>query len=257
MKLCVDIGNSNTVIGIYRNNEQIARWRILTDRHITHHNLMATFHSLLSAHNISKEAVCCVVISSVVPTWNHSWTRLSKEYLSVEPSFIHYATDYGITLSVNQPQQVGADRIVNAVAAYHEAPEGALIIDSGTAITVDVVTPNAEYIGGAIMPGILISLEALVDRTAQLPRVMLDTPAHAIGTTTEESLKSGIFFGFVGMIDKVINEIIKEISFSPTIIATGGLAGHFTEASEYIQRYERDLTLTGLSIIGQRIKERS
>jgi len=257
MKLCVDIGNSNTVVGLYREKKQIARWRIATDRHITMHDLMATFHSLMSAHNIAKESVCCIIISSVVPTWNHSWTRFSKEYFSVEPFFVTPTTDTGITLRITQPQQVGSDRIVNAVAAHHRFPHGALVVDSGTAITVDVVTPQAEYIGGAIMPGILISLEALAERTAQLPRVMLDTPEHAIGTTTEESLKSGIFFGFVGMIDKVISEIIKELPFSPTIIATGGLAGHFADASTYIQQYERDLTLTGLNIIGQRITERS
>ena len=257
MKLCIDIGNSNTVIGIYRENTQIVRWRILTDRHITHHNLMVTFHALLATHNIPKESISFTIISSVVPTWNHSWTRFSKEYLSVEPFFIHYDSDTGIHLAVDQPMQVGSDRIVNAVAAFSVAPTGALVVDSGTAITIDVVTPQAEYLGGAIMPGMLISLEALADRTAQLPRVMLDTPEHAIGTTTEESLKSGIFFGFVGMIDNVIREIIKEVPFTPAIIATGGLAGHFAEASEYIQQYERDLTLTGLNIIGQRIAKRS
>ncbi len=255
MKLCVDIGNTNTVIGIYRDDDQVARWRIASDRHITHHDLVATFHSLLAAYRIQRDQLCHVVISSVVPTWNHSWTRFSKEYLSVEPHFVDWQTDTGIVLAVDNPKQVGSDRIVNAAAAYAKAPGGALVVDSGTAVTVDVVSPSAEYLGGTIMPGIMISLEALSEKTALLPRVMLETPDSAIGRNTTSSLQSGVYFGFVGMIDRVIAEIKKEIPFEPTIVTTGGLAGHLAEVSEYTHEYERDLTLLGLNLIGKRLIE--
>ena len=169
----------------------------------------------------------------------------------MKPLFLRYNTKCGISLNISNPSEIGADRIANSVAAAAIYPQGSFIIDSGTAITLDIVTPDKKYIGGAIMPGIMISMEAMSLRTAKLPRFELDRPLHAIGKSTLEGLTSGVFYGFVGMVDRVIEESLKEVDFKPKIIATGGLAGAIASASNYISEFDRDLTLKGLRIIAE------
>jgi type III pantothenate kinase len=249
MNFVVDIGNSNTVIGIYREEVLIRRWRIATDRNQTVDDISSKIHSLMMFSKIDTGDIAFCIISSVVPTWNHVWERFSIEFLDVKPLFLKHTTTSGIKINIDNPQEVGADRIANAVAAASFYKEGSFIIDSGTAITLDIVTPHKEYVGGAIMPGIMISMEAMSLKTAKLPRFELDRPEKAIGRSTLAGLQSGVFFGFVGMIDRVIEESLKEVDFTPKIISTGGLAGALTTASKYISEFDRDLTLKGLNII--------
>lgn len=254
MNFVVDIGNSNTVIGLYKGDVIIKRWRIATERSQTVDDLTSKIHSLMSFSGISTSDISQCVISSVVPTWNHAWERFSIEFLNRPPLFITSEINSGIELSVDNPGEVGADRIANAVAASKKFSQGAFIVDSGTAITLDIITPDRKYIGGAIMPGIIISMDALSKETAKLPRFELTMPEKPIGTNTLEGLKSGVFYGFVGMIDRVIEESLTQIDFKPEIIATGGLAGAIKTGSKYISRFERDLTLEGLNYIAARYR---
>ena len=256
MIFVVDIGNSNTVAGIYHGENLIKRWRIATDRTLTVDDIAAKFFALLMFDKIEPQNIDFCIISSVVPTWNHAWERFAVEHLNIKPLFLRHDTRCGISLNISNPSEIGADRIANSVAASAMFPEGSFIIDSGTAITLDIVTPQKEYIGGAIMPGIMISMEAMSMRTAKLPRFELERPLKAIGKSTLEGLKSGVFYGFVGMIDRVIAESLKEVSFKPKIIATGGLAGAIASSSEYISEFDRDLTLKGLKIIAEINKSR-
>ena len=249
MIFIVDIGNSNTVVGIYRGDDLVKRWRISTDRTLTVDDIAAKLSALMMFDKIDTKDISQCIISSVVPTWNHAWERFSIEFLNMKPLFLRYNTKCGISLDISNPSEIGADRIANSVAAAVVYPQGSFIIDSGTAITLDIVTPDKKYIGGAIMPGIMISMEAMSLRTAKLPRFELDRPLHAIGKSTLEGLTSGVFYGFVGMVDRVIEESLKEVDFKPKIIATGGLAGAIASASNYISEFDRDLTLKGLKII--------
>lgn len=249
MNFVVDIGNSNTVIGVYLGDVLVKRWRIATDRNLTVDDISSKIHSLMMFSKIKISDIAFCIISSVVPTWNHVWERFAIEFLDIKPMFLKHSSNSGISLKIDNPSEVGADRIANAVAAAEFFKDGCFIVDSGTAITLDIVTPNREYIGGAIMPGIIISMEAMSLRTAKLPRFELDKPMRSIGKTTLEGLQSGVFFGFVGMIDRVIEESLKEIDFQPKIIATGGLAGAITTASKFISEFDRDMTLKGLNII--------
>ncbi len=249
MFFCVDIGNTNTVVGIAEKGAITARWRIATDRNATFDDLAAKFHPLMALAKVPREAVAKVIVSSVVPVWDHSWERFSREYFGKEALFVGPATKTGITLAVENPREVGADRIVNAVAAIARYPEGALVVDSGTAITVDVVGPDRTYRGGAIMPGMLVSLEALAARTAKLPRVHLEKPSCAVGRGTADGIRSGMYYGFAGMVDRVMEEMLPELGFTPRIIATGGMAGELASVSRHIEEYDRDLTLRGLDLI--------
>jgi type III pantothenate kinase len=251
MIFIVDIGNSNTVVGIYKGEDLVKRWRISTDRTLTVDDIAAKLSALMMFDRIDTKDISQCIISSVVPTWNHAWERFSIEFLNMKPLFLRYNTNCGISLDISNPSEIGADRIANSVAAAAMFPQGSFIIDSGTAITLDIVTPDKKYIGGAIMPGIMISMEAMSLRTAKLPRFELDRPQHAIGKSTLEGLRSGVFYGFVGMVDRVIEESLKEVGFKPKIIATGGLAGAIASASNYISEFDRDLTLKGLRIIAE------
>jgi type III pantothenate kinase len=249
MNFIVDIGNSNTVIGLYKDDILVKRWRIATDRNLTVDDISSKIHSLMMFSKIEISDIAFCIISSVVPTWNHIWERFAIEFLDVKPLFLKHTTMSGIKINIDNPNEVGADRIANAVAAASLYKEGTFIIDSGTAITLDIVTPQKEYVGGAIMPGIIISMEAMSLKTAKLPRFELDRPEKAIGRSTLAGLQSGVFFGFIGMVDRVIEESLKEVDFKPKIISTGGLAGALTTASKYISEFDRDLTLKGLNII--------
>ena len=256
MNFVVDIGNSNTVIGLYKEEILVKRWRIATDRNLTVDDIASKIHSLMTFSKIEISDISFCIISSVVPTWNHVWERFAIEFLDIKPMFLKHSSNSGISLKIDNPSEVGADRIANAAAAASFFKGGSFIIDSGTAITLDIVTPQREYIGGAIMPGIMISMEAMSLRTAKLPRFELDRPKKAIGKTTLQGLQSGVFFGFVGMIDRVIEESLKEIDFKPEIVATGGLAGAITSSSKFISEFDRDLTLKGLNIIAQLNREK-
>lgn len=249
MNFCIDIGNTNTVAGMYSDSNILHRWRIATDTSHTFDDLKAKFISLFLSAGLKTHDIKRTIISSVVPIWNHNWERFILDFTGNLPLFIGPGVKTGIKIAVENPKEVGADRIVNAAAAIEKYKQGAIIIDSGTAITIDIVSPEKSYLGGAIMPGIIISVEALASKTAKLSRIEISKPDHAIGKTTSDSIRSGIYFGFAGMVDRIIEETLSELSFKPKIIATGGLAGELASASKYIEEYDRDLTLRGLDMI--------
>jgi len=207
---------------------------------------------LFLSENLHLPDVTTSIVSSVVPLWNHSWQRFCSEIFKSTPLFLEPGIKTGIKIAVDNPKEVGADRIVNSVAAIEKHPDGAIVVDSGTAITIDVISPEKVYLGGSIMPGIIMTVEALASRTAKLGRISLEKPEKAIGKTTSAGIKSGIYHGFTGMIDKLIEESLKEIDFNPTIISTGGMAGELSKASKFITLFEKDLTLIGLNTIAKR-----
>ncbi len=249
MNFCVDMGNTNTVIGVFKNGEIVHRWRIATLRNDTIDDIKSRLLPLFIYEGFKPQEVSTIVVSSVVPMWRHSWERFVCEVFGKEPYFVEPGMKTGVRVAVDNPKEVGADRIVNSVAAIEKYPQGCIVVDSGTAVTIDIVSPDKAYIGGAIMPGITMSLEALASKTAKLSRVYLERPEKTVGKSTVEGIKSGMYYGFVGMIDRVIEESLKELDFSPRIVATGGLAGELTSVSKYIEEYDRDLTLTGLNLI--------
>jgi len=250
MIFCVDTGNTNTVIGIFKDNKLLFRWRIATNRYLTQDDLTSTIFSLMQIAKIKSKEIKKVVVSSVVPVWNYAWEKFSMDFFSQKPEFVSNKSNLGIKILSINPENIGADRLVNAVAGIEEYKNGVIVVDSGTAITVDIISPNREYLGGAIMPGVMISLEALSGKTSKLQRFELLEVKNAIGKTTVEALQSGFLYGFAGMIDRVVQETLKEIDFKPTIISTGGIAGKFCVVSKTIQKYDKDLTLKGLNIIG-------
>ncbi len=251
MNLCVDIGNTNTVIGVFDKNKVIYRWRIATTSKDTFDDLKSRLFPLFIIEGVDKNLIKKVVVSSVVPMWNHSWERFCYDIFGIKPLFVGPGVKTGIRIALENPKEVGADRIVNSAAAIAQFPEGAIIVDSGTAITIDIVSPQKVYLGGTIMPGITMSLDALVAKTAKLHKISLEKPDSAIGKSTTDGIRAGIYFGFVGMIDRCIEEILKEIDFKPKIIATGGLAGEIAQGSKFIELYDRDLTLFGINLIAE------
>ncbi|MFZ5572001.1 MAG: type III pantothenate kinase [Thermodesulfobacteriota bacterium] len=255
MLLVIDIGNTNTVIGIYEGRKLIRNWRIRTERNTTEDELCVLLNSLFSASGIRFQDLDRTVISCVVPPVVRHYDAFCRKYLSRQPHWVDAASTAGMPILYTNPAEVGADRIVNAVAAYEQYRTSLIIIDFGTATTFDVISEKGEYIGGAITPGIMISSEALFMNASKLPRVdLLTPPAAVIGRDTAGSIKSGIIYGYAGLVDGMVKRIAKEMGGVPKVIATGGLAGLIHKVSETIEIVDPDLTLEGLRIISERIQ---
>ena len=248
--LVVDVGNTNIVLGIYRDEELVNSWRLATARDRTGDEYGILARQLVngSLHGPVDGAI----VGSVVPPLNSSMAWMIREYFGVDPLFVEPGVKTGIAIHVDNPQEVGADRIVNCVAAHELFGGPTIIVDFGTATTFDVVTSDAEYIGGAIAPGLNISAEALFARAARLTRVDIKRPASVIGTNTIVNMQSGIYFGYLGLVDGILARMKKELPGLKRIVATGGLAELFEKDSEYIDEIIPDLTLKGLKIIYDR-----
>lgn len=253
MLLAVDIGNSQTVIGLFEGESIVRQWRITSQATRTADECQFLVASLLREAGIDPLRIGRMAMASVVPSLTPEFRIMAERLFGVAPLTIDGSVDTGVPLLVNDPSSVGPDRIVNVVAARarHGAP--AVVIDMGTATTFDVLDASGNYLGGAIAPGVAIAAEALFVRGARLARVELKRPARAIGKTTEEHLQSGIFFGAVGQIDEIVRRIVDEIGGQPKVIATGGLAGPIGAASSTIQTVDHDLTLHGIRIVEERI----
>jgi type III pantothenate kinase len=252
MLLVVDVGNSNIVIGVYSGDSLIADWRIRTvrDRTADEHGLLIL--QMLSHRDITADHITGVAISSVVPTMNEALCQVSRRYFDVEPFLVGSDTDFGIYIDYHPPSDVGADRLVNAVAAkaFYGAP--AIVVDLGTATTFDVIAANGDYLGGAIAPGIGISTDALFRAASRLYRVELVAPTACIGKNTIQAMQSGIVFGFTGQVDLLVKKIQQEIGEQARVIATGGLAELIAEQSETIEVVDQMLTLEGLRLLWKR-----
>jgi type III pantothenate kinase len=256
MLLVIDVGNTNTVIGIYENDVLIEDWRIKTIRDTTADEFNVLIKALFSdSKDVSIELIKKVLISSVVPPAVPILNAFCKKYLDNTPIWI--TPDLVRSLMpvlYKNPEEVGADRIVNSIAAYDKYKTSLIVVDFGTATTFDVISKKGEYIGGAICPGVAISSEALFQKASRLPRVEIFQPTDkVIGRDTIESIKSGIIYGYASLVDGMIERMKKEMNFSPVTIATGGLSPLISSVAEKIDKVEESLTLDGLRIISQRL----
>ncbi|MCD5407350.1 MAG: type III pantothenate kinase [Desulfotomaculum sp.] len=251
MILVFDVGNTNTILGVFDKKDLIANWSISTEHNRTADQYGMMLHNLFQYAGLAISQIEAVIVSSVVPPLMRNLEQMSQKYFNVKPVVVGPGLKTGLPIKMDDPREVGADRIVNAVAGYSLYGGPLIIVDFGTATTFCAINQKGEYLGGAIAPGIGISTEALFAQTAKLPRVELKCPATAIGKNTIHSMQSGIIFGYAGLVDEIIKRIQKELG-AGQVIATGGLAGLIAGVSAAITKEEPFLTLTGLHLIYQR-----
>ncbi len=250
MLLVIDIGNTNTVIGVYDGNHLIKDWRIRTERNTTEDEFNLLITSLFGSNGIQLKDIDRTIISSVVPPMVTILNSFCLKYLGCSPHWVDASSYTGMPILTHNPAEVGADRIVNAVAAFHKYHCSLIVIDFGTATTFDSISEKGEYLGGAISPGIMISSEALFRKASKLPRVEIFTPPESvIGKDTASGIKAGIIYGYAGLVDGMVKRMKAEMGTDPRIIATGGLAELIHKVSETIEAVEPALTLDGLKII--------
>ena len=247
MLLAIDTGNTNTLFAIHDGTDWAVEWRIATDPARTADEYAVWFHQLMEMQGLKFEDIRDCVISTVVPQSLFNIRNLARRHLSVEPVVIgEEGVDIGIGVRIDNPKEVGADRLVNALGAVQKYKGNLIIIDSGTATTFDVVSEDKHFEGGIIAPGINLSVKALHEAAAQLPRIAIVKPNEVVGKNTVEAMQSGIFWGYIGLIDGLVRKIIEEDGRKFTVIGTGGVASLFQGASETIQHYDSNLTIDGL-----------
>ena len=256
MLLVIDVGNTNTVMGIYRDMNLIQDWRIRTERKTTEDEFNVIVTSLFANGGIEAGGIRRTVISCVVPPMVTILDSFCRKYLGHAPSWVDARSYTRMPILINNPSELGADRIVNSVAAYHKYRRSLIIIDFGTATTFDVVSEKGEYLGGAISPGIMIASEALFREASKLPRVeIFEPPEHVVGKDTAGSIKSGIIYGYAGLVDGIVGRMKAQMDPAPMVLATGGLAPLMANVALSIEKVESSLTLEGLRIISEDMKE--
>lgn len=259
MILVVDVGNTNIVMGVYEKGELIADWRLSTDFKRSADEYGSTVTHLFLRNNLDFNRVEGVIISSVVPNIMYSIEHMIKKYFKQDPIIVGPGVKTGINIKYDNPKEVGADRIVNAVAAHEVYLRPLIIIDFGTATTFCAITKNGDYLGGTICPGIKISSDALFERAAKLPRIELVKPASVICKNTVSSMQAGIIYGYIGQVDYIVSKMRGEMmeygEDEPLVVATGGLAKLIASESSYIEVINPYLTLEGLKIIFEKNKE--
>lgn len=255
MLLAIDVGNTNAVFGLYRGEDLLETWRIATRRETTGDEYGIILRQFFAISGHATGDVQAIAIASVVPPTLQPLTEMCERYFKRRPLVVGPGIKTGISIFYDNPREVGADRIVNAVAAYEKYKSAVVVVDFGTATTFDCVSERGEYLGGVIAPGIGISVEALFQRASKLPRVELVRPKHVIGKNTVHSMQSGIVFGYVGLVDGIVERIGREYKSPPRVIATGGLAHLIADESATIESVDENLTLDGLRILHERNRE--
>jgi type III pantothenate kinase len=249
MLLVIDIGNSHIVSGIFQNEKLVCEFRVGTEAHKTADEYGILITHILKSRKISPQKIKAAIMSSVVPSFIAIFEEMIRTYFAITPMIVTHHLLTGISLKYDHPEEIGADRIVNAAAAYHQFGGPVVIIDFGTATTFCVISKEGAYLGGAIAPGLVISSEALFSYTAKLPRVEWLVPKSVIGKTTQAGMQSGLIFGHVGMVNELIGLIAKEIKQNPKIIATGGLSHFIAPLCKGVSIISPTLTLDGLLLI--------
>src|SRR5580692_9025056 len=252
MLLVIDVGNTNIVYGLFQGTELVRQFRVETSRGRTADEYAVVLRQLLTMYGIPPGDVHAAILASVVPSLTEPMIELVKRAFGHEALVVGPGIRTGMSILYENPREVGADRIVNAVAAYERAKGGVIVVDFGTATTFDCVTPKGEYLGGVICPGVQISADALFSRAAKLPRVEIAKPPRVVGRNTLHSMQSGIVYGYVGLVDGIVDRLKDELGYPCAVLATGGLASLIAPLSRTIQEVDDVLTLVGLRILHER-----
>jgi type III pantothenate kinase len=252
MLLVIDVGNTNTVLGVFEEKQLHAHWRLTTNPEQTADEYGILIRNLFSLDGIEPTGISGIMIASVVPPLNSLLEEMARKYFGLEAMFLGPGTRTGMAIHYDNPQDVGADRIADAVAAFEKYGGPCVVVDFGTAITFDAISDKGEYLGGVICPGIGISAEALFQRAARLPRVEIREPERVIGTNTVASMQSGLFYGAVGQMDGILDRLCAVLGDKTRVIATGGQAALVASASRYKPPVDPSLTLEGLRLIYER-----
>jgi type III pantothenate kinase len=252
MLLAIDIGNTNIVLGLYEGQKLITHWRLFTQAEKTADEYGVIISHLVSAEGFRCNQIDSIVASCVVPPMVSVTQELAQRFFRLQPLMVGPGIKTGMPILYDSPKDVGADRIVNGIAAYEKYRDACIVVDFGTATTVDFISKKGEYVGGAIAPGLLISLEALFQRASKLPRIEIVKPKEVIGKNTINSIQAGIFYGYVGLVDGLVQRIQKENGAHAKVIATGGLAPLVASECSTISEVDEFLTLQGLRIIHER-----
>lgn len=257
MLAAIDIGNTNITIGLFNQDQLIGNYRLTTKMQRTSDEFGFMLQSFLTASNIKVSEIEDVIIASVVPKIMHSFINSIKKYIKKEPIIVGPGIKTGVKIKIDNPKELGADRLVDALAAYHIYQEDCLVIDFGTATTFDVITKNGEFLGGVTAPGIGISASALSMQAAKLPEIEIKKPQHIIGKNTVDSMQAGVFYGYLGLTNHIIQSIQEEYGKPLKVISTGGLGRMMFQETDSIDIYDPDLTFKGLKIIYDRYKKES
>ena len=257
MLLVIDIGNTNTSLGVFDNAALVTHWRLTTARARTVDEWGVLTRNLFALAELNFKSIDAIAIASVVPPLNFTLKRMAEVYFQVSPLFVDHTLDTGVTILYQPPADVGADRLVDAVAAILKYGAPCIVVDFGTATTFDAINAKGEYLGGVITPGITISSDALFERAAKLPRVEIKRPQNVVGSSTVEAMQSGLYHGYVGLVDGILRKMIGELGAKACVTASGGLAPLIARGSEFIETVDETLTLEGFRIVYERTSNKS
>jgi len=256
MLFAVDVGNTNLTLGVFRDDKLVGDWRLNTDRSQTVDGWGVLFRNLLSLAELQFSEIDGIAISSVVPSLDASLRRMSERYFRQTPLFVDSTTDTGLRIEIDTPSEVGADRLVNSVAAFARYGGPCVAVDFGTAINFDVISADGAYLGGLLCPGVGVAAEALFRRTARLPQIDIAEPDHLIGSNTVDALRSGLYYGSLGQLDGILGRLVEQLGPETKVVGTGGQAHTLCPASAYVQEIDEHLTLEGLRLVWERNRPR-